>query len=574
MITDDAPSDRFRRRVLVTAAGLTGLLLVLALQLMRLQVLERDALLAAPHPQAAPQFVYPRRGNIVDRTGRLMATDIYRWDIGVSPKVIPPAQQEELAKDLAPLLGQPADAILAKMRAKPDAVYTLLAKDVDEVTGERIAQLKTDKWACLSADPHPKRYYPQGNLAAHVLGFVNGEGKAFYGVEEFYQEFLKGASVLRSVPVSDEALPDTFTPYIPSPVERDLVLTIDSAIQLVVEGELKHAVEYYGARSGTVIVQDPKTGEILAMANEPSFDPNHYYEASKSKWINRNVSWPYEPGSVVKVLTLAAGLDSGAITLDQTFIDNGVLVVGGREIRNFDRRGHGKITLVDILAKSLNVGAAQVSLAMGPETFYRYLRRFGFGRATEVDLAGEQPGIVKNPDSPVWSESDLATNAYGQGLTVTPLQLITAVSAIANDGVPMHPHVVRMMVDHGRVARVHPRPYPRAIKAETARHMRQIMAEATARGLGADLVPGYKVAGKTGTAQVPTPTGYSENETIVTYVAFLPADDPRVTILVKLDRPTRSIWATHVAVPVFQDIASQVVRILHIPPSETQPSRE
>jgi cell division protein FtsI/penicillin-binding protein 2 len=437
--------------------------------------------------------------------------------------------------------------------------------------GEQIAALKRSG---VRADPHPQRYYLQGNLAAQVLGFVNQEGKAFYGVEAFYQEFLTGASTLRNVQTSDEPLPAALAPFIPSPVGRDLILTLDLGIQRLVESELEHALEYYGAQAGTVIVMDPRTGEILAMANEPNFDPNRFYDSDRRQWANNAISLQYEPGSVVKVVTLAAGLDSEAIRPDQTFQDSGVLEVGGREIRNSDRRAYGNITLADILAHSLNTGAAQVSLAMGTDTFYRYLRRFGFGRVTEVDLAGEISGTVKDPSSAVWSESDLATNAYGQGVAVTPLQLITAASFIANDGVAMRPHIVRQMVDHGRVIPVRPRPYQRAIQVETARQMKKLMTEATERGIDVALIPGYKVAGKTGTAQVPTSTGYREDISIATYVAFLPADDPQIIVLVKLDRPTRSIWASEVAVPVFQRIASELVRMLDIPPDEIRLSRE
>ncbi len=571
MIVEDS-SRRSHWRVLAVAAGLSGLLLVLILQLLRWHILERDTVLtAAPTAHTGSQSSYPARGNILDRHGQLIATDIYRWDIGASPDVLKDKDKERIAQQLAPLLGQSPEEILNKMTQNPNARYVLLADEVEEAIGEQIASMN---WFGVIAEPNPRRYYPQGELAAHVVGFVNLEGKAFYGIEEFYQEFLTGLSTLRNMPVSEEPLPAAFAPYIPSPVGRDLILTLDSSIQYLAETELQNALEYYGAKSGTVIIMNPKTGEILAMANEPSFDPNRFFATEQKRWANGAISVQYEPGSVVKVLTLAAGLDSGAISPDQTFVDNGVLQVGGYTIRNSDRRAHGAITLTDILAKSLNVGAAQVSLIMGPETFYHYLRRFGFGRVTEVDLAGELPGIVKDPSSPLWSKSDLATNAYGQGVAVTPLQLITAVSFIANDGVAMRPHMVQAMVDHGRVIPVRPRPYRRALKTETARYMRKLMAEATARGIDADLVPGYKVAGKTGTAQVPTPTGYSEDAVITTYVAFLPADDPQVIVLVKLDRPTRSMWASQVAVPVFQRIANKLVQILNIPPDEVQPSRE
>ncbi|MCS7222508.1 MAG: penicillin-binding protein 2 [Anaerolineae bacterium] len=563
MIAEELPL-RLQRRVLIVAIGLTFLLLLLTLQLVRWHVLARSAVLTTEPPYVPAHAVYPPRGNILDRRGELLATDIFRWNIGISPAVV--RDKERVAQELASLLGQTAEQILQKVTAEPNAPYILLAANVAQSVGEQVAALNEFG---LSADPHPLRYYPRNELAAHVLGFVNAEGRAYYGVEEFYQKFLTGATTLRNLEAIGEPLPAAFRPYIPSPVGRDLVLTLDIGIQYLVENELKFALEYYGAQAGTIIVMDPRTGEILALANQPSFDPNQF-AANPESWANSAISGQYEPGSVVKVLTLAAGLDSGAITLEQTFVDNGVLEVGGYVIRNSGRRAYGVITLSDILAYSINVGAAQVSLLMGEDTFYRYLWRFGLGQVTEVDLAGESSGIVKDPKSALWSKSDLATNAYGQGVAITPLQLVTAISAIANDGVAMHPRIVSKLVDHGRVIPVRSRPYPRAIKAETARIMRRLMAEATERGIDAALVPGYKVAGKTGTAQVPTATGYSEDETIVTYVGFLPVDEPRVIVLVKLDRPTRSIWASEVAVPVFQRIAKELVRLLDIPPDKVR----
>ncbi len=569
-MVNEGLSFRFQRRLAAVAASLSLLLALLVLQLVRWHVLVHPDTIPAPVPIARSD-PYRARGNIVDRHGQLLATDVFRWDIGVSPDVLRDEDQEKLAHELAPLLKRSADELLAEMRAHPQARYVRLASAVDQEVGEQIANLGRFG---LIAEPRPRRYYPQNELAAHLLGFVNVEGKAFYGIEEFYQEFLTNASTLYDSQAGDEALPADFSSFIPSPVGRDLILTLDSGIQYLVQTELRHAIEYYGAQAGTIIVLDPRTGEILAAASEPTFDPNRYYEGDQKNWANSAISLAYEPGSVVKAVTLAAGLDAQAITLTETFRDTGRLEVGGYEIRNSDRRAHGIVTLTDILAQSLNVGAAQVSLKLGPEAFYRYLRDFGFGRVTEVDLAGESAGIVKNPNSPLWSESDLATNAYGQGLAVTPLQLATAIAAIANDGVVMKPHLVRATVDRGRPIPIRPKAQQRAISAETARAMRQLMRDATARGIDADLVPGYQVAGKTGTAQVPTSTGYSEDMTIATYVAFLPADDPRVVVLVKLDRPTRSTWAAEVTVPVFQRIAVELVRLLDIPPDAVRLSRK
>ncbi|HEY65404.1 MAG TPA: penicillin-binding protein 2 [Caldilineae bacterium] len=571
MIVEDS-SKRLQGRVLLIIVILTGILLVLAAQLISIQALGGGLVPITPEPplastpsateESTKPPTYRSRGNILDRSGYLLATDIYQWEVSVSLNLI--EDREQIAQTLAPLLGLSSDEILNEMAEAEMPQYVPLARGIDEATGEKIVDMGL---LGVRADPYPRRYYPQGSLAAHVLGFVTLDSRSFYGVEEFYQEFLTGLSVLRHVEYSDVALPSYFYPFVPSPVGRDLILTLDARIQYLVERELQQAVAEYEAQGGTVIVLDPKTGDVLAMANEPHFDPNYYNNCDLAWWLNQAIGRIFEPGSVVKVLTLAAGLDSKAITLDQTFVDKGSLEVGGYTIQNSDRRAHGVVTLTDILAKSLNVGAAQVSLAMGPDVFYQYLHRFGFGRVTEIDLAREVSGRLKTPDDPEWSLSDLAANAYGQGVSVTPIQLITAVSAIANDGVAMHPRVVRMMVDQGKIIPLHPRPYPRAISVETARAMRSLMAEATARGIDEDLVPGYKVAGKTGTAQIPTRSGYSD-EVITSYVAFLPADDPQAIVLVTLYQPARATWASEVAVPVFQRIATKLVRLLEIPPDQ------
>ncbi|GAB4560507.1 MAG: penicillin-binding protein 2 [Anaerolineae bacterium] len=556
-------APHLRWRVYVVAAGLLGLLIILALQLLRWQLLGRDAVLAAAPQQMAQEAVLLSRGNILDRHGVLLATDVYRWDIGVSPNILSDENEQAIAEILAEHLDLNKEEILAAIKAAPEAKYVPLASQVDQATGEQINAIATPG---LKAEPRPMRYYPQKGMAAHVLGFVNLEGRGYYGLEEFYEEFLTGHTVMRNVHVDATPLPEAFSRFIPSPAGRDLILTIDAGIQYTIERELARAIDAYGAKSGTIIVMDPKTGAILGLANLPRFDNNRYYEAPPSAWPNAAISQPYEPGSVVKALTVAAGLDSGIIAPDETFEDEGVIKIGEYEIKNSDRRGHGMVTLEDILAMSLNVGAAKISLKMGPEPFYHYLRQFGFGQVTEVDLAGELPGLVKDPNSAVWGLSDLATNAYGQGISVTPLQLIRAVAAIANDGFLVRPYVVQKMVDQGAAISRQPEPRQRAISPETARAVRDLMARATARSFDGDLVPGYKVAGKTGTAQVATESGYRDDAIIATYVAFLPADDPQVIMLVKIDEPTRSQWANEVAVPVFQNVARELVRLLDIPP--------
>jgi cell division protein FtsI/penicillin-binding protein 2 len=274
----------------------------------------------------------------------------------------------------------------------------------------------------------------------------------------------------------------------------------------------------------------------------------------------------YEPGSVMKVITMAGALDRGAIRPDFTYYDNGLLEIGGVSVYNWDRAAHGTVNATQILVESLNIGAATVATTMGPDAFYGELSEFGFGRNTGIDLQGEESGIFYAPGNPNWSEGNLATNSFGQGVSVTPLQMLTAVNAIANGGLMMQPHVVHQMIDGDDIYTAQPAALGRPISAEAAAQVTQMMVEVVRQGLddGASL-PGYTIAGKTGTAEIPTPFGYEDGASIATFVGFLPADDPQISVLIRLDRP-RDYWASLVAAPVFQRLAERLVVQLAIPP--------
>jgi cell division protein FtsI/penicillin-binding protein 2 len=410
-----------------------------------------------------------------------------------------------------------------------------------------------------------------------VLGFATADQIGRYGVEAKYDAFLRenGDMAVTNLENHVRPLSPDFSLDIPSAVGRDLVLTIDRRIQAVVEDELKFAVDYYGATGGTIIVMDPKTGEILGMASAPGYSPNTFYEVQAAPDQHDPFADPalgllYEPGSVFKIVTMASGLDSGKVTLDQKFEDVGVLEVGERQIRNSDRQAHGKVAIPTILQNSLNIGSAQVALAMGADTFYSYVERFGFGNVTGVDLAGEVRGIVKKPKSSTeWSPSDLATNAFGQGISVTPMQMICAVSAVANNGVMMRPHVVKAIVDHGRWYEIEPSPARIAISPQTARLMTDVLVSVVEKGgTNQAAVPGYRIAGKTGTAEIPGRTAYDSDLTISTYVGYAPASDPRFAVLVKLDKTRLSVWAGHTSAPTFQRLARRLFALMNIPPSD------
>lgn len=502
------------------------------------------------------------RGVIYDRNGEPLAVNTLEYQIGVSPNLV--SNPQDLAVQLASVLGLNERETYERIIS--DRPWVLLAPRVSAEVGQRIADLNLG--AAVTMSPIPRRSYPQGTLASQVVGFVGGDLRGYYGVEGYYHEQLAGRT-------RDEQVSNIPFDIPQNDLEPDrgssIVLTIDRDVQFVAESELLRAISETGAIRGTIIVMDPRNGEILAMASFPSFDPNAYFNIEDPSVLrNIAVADNYEPGSVMKVITVAAAIEHGVITPDFVYNDQGALSVGGITVRNWDRAAHGVVDATQILVESLNVGAATISTMMGPDLYYEALADFGFGRRTGVDLQGEEAGTMYTPGHPDWSESMLATNSFGQGIAVTPLQMLTAVNAIANSGLMMQPHVVYQIVDGDRVYNAQPAALGRPISASTAQILTNMMVEVVRSGLDdAASVPGYTVAGKTGTAEIPTPIGYEQNASIVTFVGFLPADSPQISVLVRLDRP-RDYWASLVAAPVFQRLAERLVVLLEIPPDDVR----
>ncbi|MFZ1269168.1 MAG: penicillin-binding protein 2 [Anaerolineae bacterium] len=568
----DSLMQRSLPRVRAVFAIIVVVLTVIGLQLVRLQVIKAAAAPVAEGHNQYGSLLPPHRGNMVDRAGNLLATDGVRYQVAIAGAITETTIMS-LTQRLAPWLEMPPAELERRLRNHGQGV-TVLKFYARQAAAAEIERWNTDY---LRVERLARRFYPENTDAAFVLGLATADQIGRYGVEAKYDAFLRenGDMAVTNLENHLRALSPDFSLDIPSPVGRDLVLTIDRRIQAIVEDELKFAVDYYGATGGTIIVMDPKTGEILAMASAPGYSPNTFYEVQAAPDQHDPFSDPatgllYEPGSVFKIVTMAAGLDSGKVTLDQKFKDVGVLEVGEREIRNSDRQAHGEVAIPTILQRSLNIGSAQVALAMGADTFYSYVERFGFGNVTGVDLSGEVRGIVKRPKSSAqWSPSDLATNAFGQGISVTPMQMICAVSAVANNGVMMRPHVVKAIVDHGRWFEIEPSPVRIAISPQTARLMTEILVSVVENGgTNQAAVPGYHIAGKTGTAEIPGRTAYDSDLTISTYVGYAPAADPRFVVLVKLDKTRLSVWAGHTSAPTFQRLARRLFALLNIPPSD------
>jgi cell division protein FtsI (penicillin-binding protein 3) len=508
------------------------------------------------------------RGNIYDRNGHPLAVNTRRYRVGISPNLI--ANPGPVAAQLAAILNR--DELELYNLLTNASSYEYL-ETVDPEVWRQIDELNLS--FAIRPERVQRRFYPQGTLASQIVGFVAGadeEFRGYNGVEGYYNQQLAG--LVRDQEVSN--IPFDL-PQDPSALGQgaDLVLTIDRDVQFLAETQLQEAIARTGSSGGTIIIMRPRTGDVLAMASYPSYDPNNYFNITNPRDLrNPAISDVYEPGSVFKVVTVAAALEAGTVTPSWTYNDQGRFDIGGIQIYNWDRGAYGLVDATQVLVDSLNVGVATMAYQMGWEEFYRRISQFNIGRTTRIDLQGEEAGILRTPNSlrGDWSESDLGTNSFGQGLSVTPLQMLTAVNAIANDGLMMQPRVVYQIVDGDNVYSSGTSALGRPISAETARIVTDMMVSAVRDGLDDRAqVPGYTIAGKTGTAQYRSAAGnYDPNRFIMTFVGFLPADDPQVSVLVKLDHPTSGRWASEVAAPVFSRLTGRLVDLLEIPTDDVR----
>jgi cell division protein FtsI/penicillin-binding protein 2 len=499
------------------------------------------------------------RGLIYDRHGEPLAVNTLEYRIGISPNLVVDARR--VATQLASSLE--LDELETYEKITSDQVWVQLAGPVDAEIGQQIEAL--DLGSMVTIERIPRRFYPQGPLAAQVVGFVGGDLRGYYGIEGYYQDQLAGQ--VREEQVSN--IPFDVPQDQQADQGADIVLTIDRDVQFIAESELQLAIAETGATKGTILVMNPRNGDILAMASYPAFDPNAYYDVPDTSILsNPAIAEQFEPGSVMKVITMAAALELGTVSPQDTYNDTGRIEVGGVIIENWDRAAHGTLDMTQILVQSLNVGAATVSTRMGPTNYYNMMNRFGFGQLTGVDLEGEGAGTMQVLGDPNWSESDLGTNSFGQGIAVTPLQMLTAVNAIANDGLMMQPRVVHQIIDGNQIVTAQQSALGRPLSAQTADIVTNMMVATVRDGVDRASVAGYTIAGKSGTAEIPSPIGYENNAWIMSFIGFLPADDPQVSILIKLDRPTSGRWASQVVAPIFSRIAERLVILLEIPPDD------
>ncbi len=557
-------SDPWRRRHLVTVVALVlGFCAVLG-RLFTLQVLQAaDLTERADRQHERTVTVEGVRGAIYDREGRVLALNM---DV---PSVfgVPTALDNPIgtARDLARVLNVRTDELERKL--KQDRSFVWLARKLDPDQGRTVESLSLKG---IGTVLEGRRFYPKGPLLSHVLGFTGVDGQGLEGLERRYEPVLRGGThrvVLQRDALGHTVFPKDFNEQGPSP-GHSLRLTIDEVVQYLAEKELEEGVLAAKAKGGMLVAMDPKTGAILAMALYPKFDPNAVRGLTPDRWRNRILTDAYEPGSTLKVITAAAALDAKVMTPGTLiFGEHGEYAVAGRTIHDHEKQGW--MTFAQMVQKSSNVGAAKAGIALGEERLYRYVKAFGFGERTDIDLPGEAAGLVREPRE--WGKQSLTSIAFGQEIGVTPLQLTAAVSAIANGGWLMRPYVVAEVRDgHGEpIVQAGPLVRKRAVSADTAQAMTAILEGVVTNGTGGKAaVPGVRVAGKTGTAQKIDPqTGrYSPTQFVASFVGFAPADDPRLTMIVVIDEPRTEQWGGAVAAPVFRRVAEQALPHLGVTP--------
>jgi len=558
----------FKIRIIFISCLLFFCFVLIVGRMFQLQVLKKEQLykLAAQQQYGHVPLV-PKRGVIYDRNGNELAVSIEVDSVYAESKKV--VEVEKTANDLASILHIDRKELRQKFKSRKSFEWIqrkISPKEVEEIKALRLHGIHFLK--------ENKRFYPNSEMAAHVLGFVGLDSKGLEGIELHYDALLNGKNNVwtmekdamgRGIIIGDG-------PFKEEDHYRNIFLTIDKHIQHVAETELNRSVQKWGAKGGMVIAMDPITGKILAIASHPSFNPNQFIQYRPKSWRNRAVSDVFEPGSLFKAFLAAAALEEKLVRpSDSFFCENGSYTVYDRTIH--DTSKHGWLTFQQIIKFSSNIGASKVGEKIGRERFYRYISAFGFGEKTGIGLPGEAKGIVRHPR--YWPPVALDTISFGQGISVTGIQIVTALSAIANGGFLMKPYVVEKITDEkGEVVQsFQPEVVRRVISEETAKMVTALLKMATEKGgTGEGAVPiGYEVAGKTGTAQKADTLlgGYSEDRYFSGFMGFTPVEESKITLLVLIDEPRGAVYGGIVAAPVFRAIVEKVLPCLNVLPKGT-----
>lgn len=560
-----------KRRIKI---NLVMLLLMLSfigifMRLFNLHVVKNQALASRAEKQHQKTIILEgERGAILDRNGRILAVNLDIPSIYVSPTSI--MDQTAASKQISQAIG--TDYVMLKNKMRSGKNFVWLKRRVDPKEVEAIKGLGIDGIGLIMES---QRYYPKRYLLANILGFAGLDNNGLEGIELRYDRYMRSEKIWQVL--EKDALGKTIFPknqrYREPEKGKDIRLTIDEVIQYISERELDLALEKTSAKSGSIIVMDPRNGEILAMAVRPTFDPNHVDSYQPSDMRNRAITDPYEPGSTFKAIVAAATIEENLVRADELiYCEEGSFSIGGRVMH--DHTGHGSILFKDVIKVSSNIGMAKVGMRLGEERLYKYIKAFGFGEKTEIDLFGESPGIIRDPR--YWTNESLPSISIGQEMAVTPIQLITAIGAIANGGWLMRPHLLNEVRDQDGniVFKSSPKVNRRVVSFNSAREMVRMLTRVTERGGTGEkaAVKGYSVAGKTGTAQKKAEDGkgYSAEHFVSSFVGFVPSQDPRLIILVVIDEPEGVSWGGSIAAPVFKNVAEEALNYLAIPPESKE----
>ncbi|MEG0797497.1 MAG: penicillin-binding transpeptidase domain-containing protein [Acidaminococcaceae bacterium] len=581
-----------KKRIFMLGAFILLLILGVVSRLFYLQIIQGSELSRRAMEKIAGVAVdLSPRGSILDRNGEDLAVSVLAKSLYVDPlgmndspwdwenEKIPQRDPRKLAAELmAPILKMPVEVLYADF--KQELQYLWLKRTLEPSEVEALSKvIKDNKLHGFHFVDESKRYYTNGSLAAQILGYVGTDDKGLGGIELVLDKVLKGQKIKYDAIFNNGHLFGTsLVKEDNAPKMSKVYLTLDSKMQYVLEKGLDDAMAKTHAASATVILMDPHTGEILGMASRPTFDPNHFGDYPAASWVNRAVSVLYEPGSVFKPIVGSAGLTEGVVTPDTPFNDTGAFAVADRVIQNWDGEGLGAITFTDIIKYSVNTGMADLGMKLGGKRMTEYAKKFGFGTATGIELPGEEDGILYNAEE--MRAPDVATMAIGQGVAVSPLQMLRAICAIANGGELVKPYIIKKVVaadgkvlQEGKTEVVR-----RVITEDVASKMRVMMEKVISEGGGKTAkIQGYRIAGKTGTAEKLSPEGgYAAGKYIASFVGFVPSDEPQYAMLIMLDTPQGAFYGSQVSAPVFRDTLQQILVAQGIQPSNARglPSME
>lgn len=552
-----------KKRIALVLIGIFIALAVLGLRVAWLQFIDGNRLASKMQSQLKERFsLYSPRGVIYDRDGHALAISAMRKSLYADPGEIPAAKREEIANLLAPILETDATLLLERLNLERRFVWIRRTLEPD-VAKQIEALIAEGKVSGLHFLEESKRYYPNGALASHVLGFVGIDDIGLEGLELSYDYLISGKKQEQVIETDSQGVP-IFKSVYPGAANKivNVYLTLDANIQFIVEKSLDQLMAKRRAQAATVIIMDVKTGEVLAMASRPGFDPNHFSSYDAASFRNRAIATIYEPGSTFKAIVAAAALQEGLVSPDELFEDKGQITIGGITVSNWDSKGRGFISFRDIIKDSVNTGFVMVGERLGITRLMHYTKQFGFGHITELSLPGEESGLLF--DAAVMRQSDLASASIGQGVAVTPIQLLTAVAAIANDGVLLKPQIVKELVTDNNeiIKRSAPEAVRQVISPQTAKELTVMLEQVVTEGGGQQAaVPGYRFAGKTGTAEKVklSGPGYEQDRYIASFVGFGPVEAPQLAALIIIDEPSGAYYGGQVAAPVFREIMTQIM---------------